>query len=259
MAQRAHVPKFGNWDGEGDVPYTVYFEKARKGRSGGKIINPNDPQENPDLFPNVPSPDQAPPSGSNKTKPEEPIGRVGPTHERQVSIEDDNLGQFADSPASNDNMVRRTSGESTHQHQGGRGASSGRPARKSGGFEHSIDKSPLHPLYQAKIRGKGSGSPAREGKNSYDGGHGTPARSRLKPGTSGDESPDKGAAIPRFGGWDENDPSSAENYTHIFNRVREERQAGGFANTDANSYQDQNRRQNVNDDPKGCCFPCFGK
>ena len=41
------MPKFGNWESEENVPYTAYFEKARKGR-GGKIINPNDPQENLD-------------------------------------------------------------------------------------------------------------------------------------------------------------------------------------------------------------------
>lgn len=38
--------------------------------------------------------------------------------------------------------------------------------------------------------------------------------------------PDKGAAVPRFGEWNENDPQSAENFTHIFNKVREERNAG---------------------------------
>ncbi|KAF2284528.1 hypothetical protein GH714_026145 [Hevea brasiliensis] len=36
--------------------------------------------------------------------------------------------------------------------------------------------------------------------------------------------PDKGAAVPKFGEWDENNPASADGYTHIFNKVREERQ-----------------------------------
>nr|XP_018633581.2 RPM1-interacting protein 4-like isoform X1 [Nicotiana tomentosiformis] len=48
MAQGSHVPKFGNWDGD-NVPYTTYFENARKGK-GGKMINPNDPEENPEAF-----------------------------------------------------------------------------------------------------------------------------------------------------------------------------------------------------------------
>lgn len=36
--------------------------------------------------------------------------------------------------------------------------------------------------------------------------------------------PDRGATVPKFGDWDESDPSSSENYTNIFTRVREERQ-----------------------------------
>ena len=39
--------------------------------------------------------------------------------------------------------------------------------------------------------------------------------------------PDKGAAVPKFGDWDENNPASADGYTHIFNKVREERNNGG--------------------------------
>ncbi|KAK9733935.1 hypothetical protein RND81_04G101900 [Saponaria officinalis] len=42
------VPKFGAWEG-GDN-FTVYFDKARQTRTGGPRINPNDPEENPDLF-----------------------------------------------------------------------------------------------------------------------------------------------------------------------------------------------------------------
>lgn len=38
--------------------------------------------------------------------------------------------------------------------------------------------------------------------------------------------PDHGPAVPKFGDWDESDPAAAEGYTHIFNRVREEKQSG---------------------------------
>ena len=31
-------------------------------------------------------------------------------------------------------------------------------------------------------------------------------------------------AVPKFGDWDERNPSSADGYTHIFNKVREEKQ-----------------------------------
>lgn len=39
--------------------------------------------------------------------------------------------------------------------------------------------------------------------------------------------PERGAAVPKFGEWDENNPASADGYTHIFNQVREEKQGGG--------------------------------
>ncbi|XP_037493370.1 RPM1-interacting protein 4-like [Jatropha curcas] len=48
MAQSCHVPKFGNWEND-NIPYTAYFENARKEKTGVKI-NPNDPEENPEAF-----------------------------------------------------------------------------------------------------------------------------------------------------------------------------------------------------------------
>ncbi|RDX62163.1 hypothetical protein CR513_59539, partial [Mucuna pruriens] len=44
--QHSHVPKYGNWDND-SIPYTVYFEKARNKKA---LINPNDPEENPEVF-----------------------------------------------------------------------------------------------------------------------------------------------------------------------------------------------------------------
>lgn len=44
LQQQTQVPKFGNWENEDDVPYTQYFDNARKNKMGGKM-NPNDPQD----------------------------------------------------------------------------------------------------------------------------------------------------------------------------------------------------------------------
>ncbi|XP_057764948.1 RPM1-interacting protein 4-like isoform X2 [Salvia miltiorrhiza] len=61
MAQ-SHVPKFGNWEGE-NVPYTAFFENARKEKASGIRINPNDPEQNPEaFFNNGPSPDNEVPA-----------------------------------------------------------------------------------------------------------------------------------------------------------------------------------------------------
>lgn len=34
---------------------------------------------------------------------------------------------------------------------------------------------------------------------------------------------DRGIMVPKFGTWDESDPSSADGYSDIFNKVREEK------------------------------------
>ncbi|OIT08311.1 PREDICTED: RPM1-interacting protein 4-like [Nicotiana attenuata] len=259
---RPNVPKFGNWENDDNTPYTVYFEKARQTRGTGKIINPNDPEENPDMFPNLTPPPPAPSRARPKAQTEEPIGHEGAaakqTREHRLSKEDGDFRQYANSPARNENTGRRASNE----HQRGRGPSSGRTGRQSAGSEHSFDKSPLHPHYQAKVNaGRGVASPAWEGKNnSYDSSHGTPGRSfesaHATPGRSKikQESPDRGAAVPRFGEWDENDPQSADNYTHIFNKVREERQLGTGNPSGAPSRTSYNPQREEEKRMK-CCFP----
>ncbi|KAL9671232.1 hypothetical protein QQ045_008798 [Rhodiola kirilowii] len=148
------------------------------------MINPNDPQENPEAFPT-----------KTQTERVEPV-KHGPTLERKTSREDHDLKQ-------------------------GNVGNKRPPTRTSVGSEHSIDRSPLHPHYQAKITGRGSGSPSWEGKGATA--HGTPGRSRLK---NRDDDLDRGAAVPKFGEWDEDNPASADGFTHIFNQVREERHTG---------------------------------
>lgn len=246
---RPNVPKFGNWESDDNTPYTACFDNARKTR-GGKLINPNDPQENPDMFPNF-----APPSRP-KTQTEEPMGMEAArqTNKRRVSRED---GDFrANSPARNDPI--------THQRNGGRGSNSGRPARQSAGSDHSIAKSPLHPYSQAKISGRVAASPVWEGKNSHDSSRGTPGRSfesaHATPGRHQmkHESPDRGAVVPKFGGWDDNDPQAAENYTEVFNNVRKGRHVdsgnmpGAVGKT---SYSTQRHQQS--EKQKSCCFPLW--
>ncbi|KAK7363793.1 hypothetical protein VNO77_05951 [Canavalia gladiata] len=44
--QHSHVPKFSSWDSD-NIPYTAYFDNARKENAIG---NPNDPEENPEAF-----------------------------------------------------------------------------------------------------------------------------------------------------------------------------------------------------------------
>lgn len=51
--------------------------------------------------------------------------------------------------------------------------------------------------------------------------------------------PDDSTAVPVFGDWDDSNPASAEGYSHIFNKVREEKHGGGGKSpriTSDNSY-----------------------
>lgn len=64
--------------------------------------------------------------------------------------------------------------------------------------------------------------------------------------------PDHGAAVPKFGEWDETNPASADGFTHIFNKVREERQTGaGRVGTPEPSYP-HSRKPAPDDSAKVC-------
>ncbi|CAA7400597.1 unnamed protein product [Spirodela intermedia] len=57
----ASAPKFGEWGGN-DVPYTLYFENARKKKDQGKRLSTTDLQEDPNAFAKAPSLRTAPPA-----------------------------------------------------------------------------------------------------------------------------------------------------------------------------------------------------
>lgn len=159
------------------------------------MINPNDPQENPDLLAEYEAPAPPPPSRT-KAEVEKPQGQaaVGPTYENRRNGEDSEHKQFRDSPARYGlgDMSSKPATESTHQ-RGGRVSNSAenykRPARHSAGSENSFERSPLHS--QARTAGRGSvdsASPTWEGKGAYRSSHGTPGRSRMRPTPRVDES-----------------------------------------------------------------------
>lgn len=80
MMQRPHVPKFGAWDPNANAPaYTAVFDQARAGK-GGKMVNPNDPAENPDLAGMYGDP--APPPQRSNERPA-PRGKMAHTNNEQ--------------------------------------------------------------------------------------------------------------------------------------------------------------------------------
>ncbi|KAK6133038.1 hypothetical protein DH2020_033193 [Rehmannia glutinosa] len=52
---------------------------------------------------------------------------------------------------------------------------------------------------------------------------------------------EKGRPLPKFGEWDVNDPSSAEGFTVIFNKARDEKKTGGKPDSPSNGVTNTNR------------------
>uniref|UniRef100_A0A9I9EA26 RIN4 pathogenic type III effector avirulence factor Avr cleavage site domain-containing protein n=1 Tax=Cucumis melo TaxID=3656 RepID=A0A9I9EA26_CUCME len=66
---------------------------------------------------------------------------------------------------------------------------------------------------------------------------------------------DNEAAVPKFGEWDDRDAKAPENYTAIFNKVREERQdqaARGTPTRPIDSTNNQNHELNQKGHPWFC-------
>ncbi|XP_048434212.1 protein NOI4 isoform X1 [Pyrus x bretschneideri] len=59
--------------------------------------------------------------------------------------------------------------------------------------------------------------------------------------TSSDHRMEKGVPLPKFGEWDVNDPASAEGFTVIFNKARNEKKTGG--RPDSPSKEDRTYKQ----------------
>ncbi|XP_030454748.1 RPM1-interacting protein 4-like [Syzygium oleosum] len=247
MAQRSRVPQFGKWNTDEDVAYTVYFEKAREQRGGVgvKVGNPNDPQENPELHPNgAPESKFAPPPGPKPRVATEESRGPEPARmaqDRRARADDSDLRRSINPSVRKDNAASRT-----NDSRQASGEPYKRPAGSNPGYDHSADRSPLH--HQAKASGGAA-------YGSSPGGHGR-ARARADDSLSG------GAAVPKFGEWNVNDPASGDGYTDVFNRIKEERQRGpGTAmspgpNVRGSPYTG-NRKPNPRDNPKSCCCPWF--
>ncbi|KAH7865577.1 hypothetical protein Vadar_008530 [Vaccinium darrowii] len=53
-------------------------------------------------------------------------------------------------------------------------------------------------------------------------------------------SQDKGRPLPKFGEWDVNNPSSADGFTVIFNKARDEKRTAGTAGSIASQQRNDN-------------------
>ncbi|XP_065878156.1 RPM1-interacting protein 4-like [Euphorbia lathyris] len=193
MAQRSHVPKFGNWESD-NIPYTAYFENARKDKTGvnqNVMINPNDPQQNPQAFLN--------------------FGR-----ESQVEL------SFSQKKIN----IATTSSES--------GQSSD---------------------YYSALRRPGKSDSTEEGHGSSISTSSVVSRNHRKTSEShpsANNRHERAASIPKFGAWDEADPSSGVGFTVIFNKVKEEKRTK-LPPSLTHTTQDQDNQTSPVHESKFCC------
>uniref|UniRef100_A0ACD6A8L6 Uncharacterized protein n=1 Tax=Avena sativa TaxID=4498 RepID=A0ACD6A8L6_AVESA len=238
------VPKFGNWEGE-EQAYTQYFENARKGKSPGRSVNPNDRNEDAEATPNDPPSVKASPLRAGA----EP-GLQKNRDERRATREDD--------VRRHEVTAQKPNAESPNHIYGDQMNYDG-AARKAGN-----ERSPMHPRHAARLANKGgAASPSGDRRGSTEGNRGnaptTPGRSKMRPSGRGDETPERGSAVPKFGDWDEKDPSTGEGFTDIFEKVREEKQSGVDNPSSSHAYTDRYNRGDRYESSGCSCFSWFKK
>ncbi|XP_026387869.1 RPM1-interacting protein 4-like [Papaver somniferum] len=255
MANRAHVPQFGNWGNGGEnVLYTAYFDNARKGKNG-KIMNPNDPNENPSAFPAQPQQPQVK-SNSSRTRPEQVVQARPQTDNRSTRTNDNGGRQNDYQPRPNPAARGPPAADSYNkQNSNDRGANSRDNSRRPTVPQNNArtEQSPHHPYqannggYQANNGGRAgvSPSPSWENKPSGNNAGSTPnRRPQQRPAT----------VLPKFGDWDEKNPNAGAGYTQIFNVVREEKKQIA-ANVNTPQQEEAPIRGKPRHDAKmACCF-----
>ncbi|KAA8520162.1 hypothetical protein F0562_014418 [Nyssa sinensis] len=236
MALGSHVPKFGNWDSD-NVPYTAYFENARKEKASGVKMNPNDPEENPEAFM----------SGRGGARSD------GVSHAVQVPVQ-------VNSDESMSAEKRRIEGykkqndhwrsSSDHQKNGSRKSMTSESGSNNSNSDHS--------LLQPNHRRTRSDRKKSIGEANYNFVPMSPAPHRLRGGSNPSEDMSySSASVPKFGEWDERDPTSGEGFTLVFNKVKEEKQisAAKFpAVPPEPSNYSKSQKKNTGSKSKVCCW-----
>ncbi|URE26024.1 RPM1-interacting protein [Musa troglodytarum] len=239
MSQHTHIPKFGNWGSDGDLNYSQFFDKALRERSELNAKKMNHRYDNPDAFdtevPTVhgPSLGTSPYSIAN-----------GVLHLRG----EDGIHQLNDSPFHRNSMADKLTLDSLHQTTSG---DYQRTGRVCDGSDYRVDHSPTHPNYQMKISAYSSSEGSSGGNRAIT----LSSAGKLRmTGVQYDEIVSKGSAIPKFGDWDESDPSTADGYSRIFNNVREGKQRVSAEVSQVSSDKTYDKDHESNHEPSVCGF-----
>lgn len=157
LQQRSAVPKFGNWENGENVPYTVCFEKARKGRTRGKINSiESQPQNEHQL-----SHEDTDLSRRSQHSPLQSDDTIGQRNGANMLRAKQSQRRPSDSPIKADAPARHYGGLNS-------GEANRRGVRRSGNSDVSVEQSALH-LSKDRSKGNGIGQVPM-----------TPGRSRLR-------------------------------------------------------------------------------
>ncbi|KAH9618509.1 hypothetical protein KSS87_012581 [Heliosperma pusillum] len=266
------VPKFGAWEG-GNENFTVYFDTARKTKHNGMKINPNDPEENPDLFGG--SAQAQAQDGPSETRADEQRktntqaqAQNGPSQTRADGERKTNSGgssvtenkpqaQAQTRPGPKPQVGRAKvpqfggwNGEEGTQYTAyfetarkNKNVSGAEPVINRDVSDKGREKDPPPPKARAEqpkedvARNAGRGSTSSEGLGKQSSVPKTPVNPKAnpQPRTSGGRG-SQGASIPQYGAWN-TDPSQAEGYTVAFARAKEERKTPIHNNATPSSHQ----------------------
>ncbi|XP_065050489.1 RPM1-interacting protein 4-like isoform X1 [Musa acuminata AAA Group] len=128
-----------------------------------------------------------------------------------------------------------------------------RTGRVCDGSDYRVNHSPTHPNYHMKIGACSSSKGLSGGSRAVT----LSSAGKLRmTGVQYDKiQMSKGSAIPKFGDWDESNPSTADGYSRIFNSVMEEKQRVSAEVSQVSSDKTYDKDHDSNHEPSGCwCF-----
>ncbi|WOK95105.1 hypothetical protein Cni_G03812 [Canna indica] len=220
MAQRGHVPQFGDWNQ--NTAYTTYFETARKGKSSGaNIINPNDPEQMAELHKPAPmaSPEPQYPRQGHRGPPD--YNAVNQQPRSNYGREERDYNAANQQPRSNYGREERDYDAANQQPR----PNYGRGEREREGFLQTQPPQPRQrPNMDHQNRHHG-GNRRSVGEAGYFPSPSPVAQGRAANARQGPHGRQRPATVPKFGEWDAADPKSSAGYTVIFNQVKEDKKA----------------------------------
>ncbi|KAL9239131.1 hypothetical protein vseg_013480 [Gypsophila vaccaria] len=282
------VPKFGAW--EANENFTVYFDTARKTKNNGQKINPNDPEENPDLFggsaqaqaapSQTRSDEQAAPSRTRSDEQAAP-SRTRSDEQREARRGGPSFAEKEPRAQTRPAVAKAETKEARPQYvptppQEGRakvpqfGAWNGGEGTQYTAYFDSARKNKnegSEPVMNRDVSDKARAPPATKVRTeSKDDVLKTPSRGSTSSEGLGKQNSvpkvnpqprpgggraNKAAAVPAYGGWHKpNSEPSQEGYTIAFARAKEERNTPLHNNVPASNQQ---QHQNNNPKQASCC------